>query len=63
MIEYLTKYVIIINNKKKEGMVKMNKNKKGQYNKSQILVKIMASILVVLMLAGTAFTIVYALIG
>ena len=62
MIEYLTKYVIIINNKKKEGMVKMNKNKKGQHNKSQILVKIMASILVVLMLAGTAFTIVYALI-
>ena len=40
----------------------MNKNKKGQHNKSQILVKIMASILVVLMLAGTAFTIVYALI-
>lgn len=44
---------------------KQNEDKhiKSQYNKSQIFVKIMASVLVVLMLAGTAVTIVYALMG
>ena len=43
------------------------KNKKEQknknYDKGQIFVKIMAGILALLMVAGTAITLVYALIG
>ena len=36
---------------------------KKQYDKGQVFVKIMAGLLAVLMLAGTAITLIYALIG
>lgn len=36
---------------------------KKQHDKGQVFVKIMAGLLAVLMLAGTAITLIYALIG
>ena len=39
------------------------KENKKQYDKGQVFVKIMAGILVMLTLAGTTITLVYALIG
>lgn len=46
--------------KKKEQKIKTSK---GKYDKGQIFVKIMAGILVVLMMAGTGITFIYALMG
>lgn len=44
----------------------MNKNKKNKekrrYDKGQIFVKIMAALLAILMIAGTALTLIYALV-
>ena len=47
---------------KKETSNKETSKKQRSYDKGQIFVKIMAGILAVLMLAGTAVTLVYALI-
>lgn len=46
--------------KKKE---KKETTMKKQYDKGQVFVKIMAGFLVLLMLAGTGMTLVYALMG
>ncbi len=45
--------------KKKDKKVKTSK---GQYDKGQVFVKIMAGVLAILMIAGTGITLVYALI-
>ena len=47
--------------KKDEKMKK--KEKKSSYDKGKLFARIMAGILVLLMLAGTGITLVYALIG
>lgn len=46
--------------KKKEQKMK---TAKAQYDKGQVFVKIMAGVLALLMVSGTAVTLVYALMG
>lgn len=46
--------------KKKEQKMKTAKT---QYDKGQVFVKIMAGVLALLMVSGTAVTLVYALMG
>ena len=40
-----------------------NKEKKSNYDKGKLFVKVMAAVLVLLMVAGTGITLVYALMA
>ena len=51
--------IMKMKNSKKEEKIKKHKNQ----DKGQIFVKVMAGILALLMLAGTGFSLIYALIG
>lgn len=48
--------------KKNKGHKNINKEKR-QYDRGQIVVKVIATFLAVLMVAGTGITLIYALMG